>query len=108
MPRVATKGQDKTTGAVYAALKKAFPELPDQPEAVVYRYNPVAVRVRVVSPRFGGKSTAEREAVVNDVLASLPSVTTDDITMLLLLTPAEAKRPNLLHLEFDDPRNSYL
>jgi stress-induced morphogen len=108
MPRAAKKLQDETTARLFAALKKAFPGLPDDPEQVVYRYNPIAVRVRVVSPKFQGKSTAEREEMVNKAFKSLPDEATEDITMLFMLTPEEAEKPTLLHREFDDPTDSYL
>jgi stress-induced morphogen len=108
MPRVAKKVQDETTTRIFAALKKAFPELPDDPEKVVYRYNPVAIRVRIVSPKFKGKSTAEREEMVNKAFKSLPDELTEDITMQFMLTPDEAKKPTLLDREFDDPTGSYL
>lgn len=108
MPWIAKKQQDKTTARLYAALKQAFPEVPDDPEQVVYRYNPVSIRVRVVSPKFRGKSDSEREAMVNAAIESLPPEATEDITMLFMLTPQEAKRPTLLQLEFDDPKDSYL
>lgn len=108
MLKVAKKVQDEVTGQIFAALKDAFPELPDQPEKVVYRYNPVAVRVCVISPSFRGKSTAEREAVVNAALESLPRTITEDITMLFMLTPAEANKPTLVYREFVNPTGEYL
>ncbi len=108
MPKVAKKVQDETTAQLFAALKKAFPELPDEPEKVVYRYNSVAVRVRIISPKFRGKSMAEREEIVNEALESLPDEITEDITMQFMLTPAEAKKPTLIYREFDNPTGAYL
>lgn len=112
MPR-ATKArnkkiQDETTAQIFAALKTAFPDLPDDPNQVVYRYNPVSVRVRVISPRFTGKSMAEREEMVNEALDSVPGEITEDITLQLMLTPREAKRPDGMFREFDDPTDTYL
>lgn len=40
----AKKIQDAATRQIFAALKAAFPNLPDDPRQVVYRYNPVAIR----------------------------------------------------------------
>jgi stress-induced morphogen len=108
MTKTAKKVQDTTTASLYAALKKAFPGLSKNPEDVVYRYNPVAVRVRVISEKFEGKGSAQREAMVNKALRGLPDEVTEDITMLFTLTPEEAKKPTLLQLEFDDPTDSYL
>jgi stress-induced morphogen len=108
MPRAAKKGkenriQDESTAQIYAALKTAFPNLPDDPMQVVYRYNPVAIRVRIISPKFTGKSSAEREEMVNVVLDSVPDEITEDITMQIMLSPREAKRPDYVFREFDDP-----
>ena len=108
MPRASKKVegekiQDESTAQIYSALKSAFPNLPDDPEQVVYRYNPVAIRVRVISPRFTGKSMAEREEIVSVALDSVPSEISEDITMQIMLSPREAKRPNFVFLEFDDP-----
>ena|SRR5437660_1360078 len=97
------KIQDETTAQLFAALKKAFPSLPDDPVQVVYRYNPVAIRVRIISPRFSGKSMAEREEMVNEALDSVPAEITEDITMQIMLSPREAKRPDMVFREFDYP-----
>lgn len=112
MPRTLKKQpekklQDDSTLQIYSALKSAFPNLSAQQEQVVYRYNPVSIRVRVVSPRFTGKSLAEREEMVLEVLDSVPSEMAEDITYLLMLSPREARRPDLMSREFDDP-NTYL
>ncbi len=108
MPRLAKKVQDESTARIFAALKKAFPELPDEREKVVYRYNPVAIRVRVITPQFRGKSSAEREEIINEAFQALPEEITGDITMLFMLTPQEAKKPPLVAREFDDPTGEYL
>jgi hypothetical protein len=70
---------------------------------VVYRYNPVAIRTRIISPRFIGKSLAEREEMVLTALDSVPDEVSEDITMMIMLTPREAKRPDYVFREFDDP-----
>jgi stress-induced morphogen len=108
MPQVVKKEQNRKTRAIFNALKRAFPELPDEPEEVVYQYNPIAIRVRVVSPKFRGKSAAEREEMINGAIRSVSPKVTEDISMLFMLTPEEANHPTLLHREFDDPTDSYL
>lgn len=103
------KVQDKKTRLIFAALKKAFPDLPDDPGQVVYRYKQVSVRVRVVSSQFVGKTSAERGAMVAAAYESLPPDATDDVTMELTLTPREAKQSfQRLSQEFDDPTGEYL
>jgi stress-induced morphogen len=109
MAQVAKKVQDKTTRQIFSALKKAFPNLPEESERVVYRYNPAAIRIRIISPRFVGKTTDERDALVNAAFESLPPDATDDVTMLIMLTPREAKKSHqMLSREFDDPTGEYL
>lgn len=108
MARVATKIQDETTRTLYQAIRKAFPEVPDDIERVVYRYNPVAIRVKVVSKRFEGKDTDQRERMVMRALKTVPSNIVDDITMLLMFTPEEENEPHLLSEEFEDPNGSRL
>jgi stress-induced morphogen len=102
--------QDAKTRAIYAALKKSFPNLPDDISRVVYRYNSVSVRVLIVDPAFEGLSAAERHKRVTRVLKDLPTDVTDDITMLVMRSPAEladdTKGADLIYLEFEDPSRS--
>lgn len=104
------KKQDKTTRAIYRALKQAFPGLPDDIGQVVYRYNPVAVRLLVVDDRFAGLGTAARYKLVSEALRHLPESVTGDITMAVMRTPEEmadaARRGDLKYLEFEDPTRS--
>lgn len=97
------KEQDESTAQLFAALKRAFPELPNDPMQVVYRSTPFSIRMRIISPKFRGKSMAEREELVNVALESIPDDVLSDIVFQFLLTPGEAKRPTLLHREFDHP-----
>lgn len=106
MPWPNKKTQDEATAAIYTALRRAFPELPTTPEQVVYRYNPVALRVRVVTDRFAGKSTAERDEMVSQALKGVPPEVTEDITIQLMLTPDETGQLSLVQREFDHPTDS--
>lgn len=72
-----------------------------------YRQNSVSVRVRILNPLFAGKSRAQREDEVWDVLSKLPEETAAEISQLLLLTSAEAKQ-SFASFEFDDPIPSRL
>lgn len=62
-----------------------------------YRQNSVAVRVRIIDTDFGKLDQVEREAVVWKLLDQLPSDVLAEISLLLLLTPAEAKRSIVEH-----------
>ncbi len=82
-------------------LRKTFPQ------AEAYRYNSASIRVRIVDERFRGKSSLEREATVDPLLAGLPEDTEADITMVLLLDPDEGET-STVNLEFEHPSPSFL
>ena len=79
-----------------------------------YRYNPASIRVRVIDPRFQGKSSEERDAMVEPHLQRLPERTQADIMSLFTFAPSELMqtpatfREFLLNTEFDDPSPSIL
>ena len=103
------KRQDTSTRLVYRALREHFPDLSRNIEDTVYRYNPASIRVRVIDPRFEGKSFREREQLISGVLSSLPEAVESDITLLLLLTADETRdQTDLMNLEFDDPSRTRL
>jgi hypothetical protein len=58
-------------------------------EALVSRYSPVSVRVRVIDAGFRGKSRSERHRAVWPLLYQLDEDTLSEVTLLLLLTPDE-------------------
>ncbi len=72
-----------------------------------YRHGSVSVRIRIVNPAFTGKSRSEREEDVWTILDQLPEEVLSEISLLLLLTPSEA-RESLASSEFDDPVPSVL
>lgn len=78
-----------------------------QAEIEAYRQNSVSVRVRILNPEFAGWSRSQREEDVWAILNDLPEETLAEISLLLLLTPEEAKN-SLASLEFDDPTPSRL
>jgi len=45
---------------------------PEFPGTDAYRYNSASIRVRVVDPRFEGRSHEERDAMVEPLLDRLP------------------------------------
>ena len=109
MTQIKRKMQDRATALIHKKLKAAFPSLSDDPNDVVYRYNPASIRLRVTDPSFEGMSFERREAAIRSILQSLPSRVRTDITLILLLTPEECEDPtDLMNLEFDDPAGSRL
>ena len=76
-----------------------------------YRYNSASIRVRVVDPRFEGKSSEERDAMVEPHLNRLPESIQADIMNLLTIAPSElsgSSRKQFANLEFEDPSRSGL
>jgi stress-induced morphogen len=98
------KKQDKATRLIYERLKERFPNLPDDIEKVVYRYWGTLIKVRVVDSSFARKTYLEREALIEDILDSLPKEVHSSISVLMLLTPKEAKdKSDVMNHEFDHP-----
>ncbi len=89
---------------IYARFKERFPNLPDEIEKVVYKYYETLIKVRIVYAGFSHKTYMEREAMIEDILDSLPDDVQSAISVLLLLTPKEAKdKTDVMNREFDDP-----
>ena len=102
------KRQDASTRKVFTAVKRAFPDVPDEIGEVVYRYNPVAVRIRVVSNSLMGLDDTQRDDAVMGALKELPKEVRDNITMILAYTPDELEEWDYMMKEFDDPSRSRL
>lgn len=81
------------------------------PETDAYRYNSASIRIRIVDPRFEGKSTEQRDAMVEPLLDQLPGTTQADIMNLITMTPDEAADSFgkfLANAEFEEPSKSML
>ncbi len=81
------------------------------PDTDAYRYNSASIRVRIVDPRFDGKSTEERDAMVEPHLEKLPERTQADIMNLVTLYPDETTKSFkalIANREFEDPSKSML
>jgi hypothetical protein len=81
------------------------------PDTDAYRYNSASIRVRVIDPRFKGKATEERDAMVEPLLEGLPEQIQADIMNLLTLSPIQptiSSRKSLANEEFEDPSPSML
>jgi stress-induced morphogen len=79
-----------------------------------YRYNSATIRLRIIDPRFEGKSREERDAMVEPYLEQIPDETQRDIVTLLTFAPLELEatetnlRERLLDAEFQHPTPSNL
>jgi len=106
--RLISKKQDSQTKLLYAALADAFPDLSREPAAVVYRYNPVSIRVRVITDSFQDKSFAERDRMIKRALRAIPEEVFNDISLIIAMTPEESEEPDLMNIEFESPNRSRL
>lgn len=101
-PRWKTMRTDETR-MVEKILRKKFPKTD------AYRYNSASIRVRIIDPRFEGKSTESRDAMVEPLLEKLPEDTQADIMNLITLAPSETAhsvKKQLANEEFEDPSQS--
>jgi hypothetical protein len=103
---VRTPKQDKRLRQIVAALAEYAVTHP-KAEVDVYRHNSVSVRVRVIDPTFRGQTWAQREEDLWVVFERLPEEVVSEISVVLLLTPQEAKK-SIANLDFEDPIPSRL
>jgi hypothetical protein len=73
----------------------------------LYRQNSISVRIRIIDPSFQGLEKSDRHLRVWKYLETLPEDLQSDISMVVLLTPAETPR-SLANLEFEDPSPSLI
>ena len=110
----------KTIPAIIEAMRTAETRNIDEflgryfQETLSYRYNSGVIRVRVIDPRFEGKSREERDDMVEPYLDQLPLETQQDITTLITFAPSDLDRPPatfrefMINAEFEDPSPSML
>ena len=107
---MAIKSRGKSTDPILRQIVNALDEYEKaHPRAKIeaYRQNSVSVRIRILNPEFAGRRRAEREEEVWAFLNRLPEDAVAEISLLLLLTPEEA-RNSFASSEFDDPIPSKL
>ncbi len=97
----------KETKAIERLLVERFPDYAEEFPPRAYRYNSASIRIRMVHPSFEGKSKSERDKLVREVIRTLPEETQADITVLLLLAPAELDA-SMMNREFEHPTPSLL
>jgi hypothetical protein len=93
---------DESVKRVLQALKKGYGRKHPKAQIDAYRYNPSAIRVRIIDPDFARMGRVEREDQVFPSLDALPDEIFTDLSLLLLITPREHKQ-SLGSLEFDNP-----
>lgn len=91
------------TAMIEKPLRDHFPDFPPAHPPEAYWYNPAAIRVRFVHPRFRKLDRIQREEIVWPVPEeNLPEETWWDISMILLFTPEELKK-SFANREFEKP-----
>jgi stress-induced morphogen len=72
-----------------------------------YRQNSASIRIRIIDPSFKGADRGARHDQVWGLLEHLPEDVQSQITVLLLLTPEEAKT-SIANMDFNNPIPSRL
>ena len=106
MPVTVRGKADDHLRQVARALRQ-FADAHPRADVVLYRQNSVSIRVRVISSHFHGLSRVDREDEIWAALETLPEEVLSEVSLLLLLTPAEAKE-SFANQEFDHPVPSRL
>jgi hypothetical protein len=88
-----------------AAALKVYEQSHEAAACFVYRYNPAAIRVKIIDPTFHGRSKGERHDYVWEFLQGVPEDILAQISVLLCLEPGESAP---LDVEFHEPTRSYL
>jgi stress-induced morphogen len=104
--KLRTRRPDQILKQIINTLEE-YEESHPNAEIETYRQNSVSVRARIIDPDFNGKSRAQREEELWPLLNKLPDEVTAEISLLLLLTPKEAKK-SFASCEFDSPLPSKL
>ena len=94
---------------VRAILKLLESHKVSHPEAEIksYRQNSGSIRVRIIDPDFRKLDKALRHDQVWEMLERLPEDIQSQITVVLLLTPEEAKT-SFANMDFENPIPSRL
>ncbi len=99
--KLRTNKPDLVLKQIIGALEKYAKNHP-RARIEAYRHNNVSVRIRVVDPDFKGVGRADREDDLWKLLNDLPEEVVAEISLLIMVTPAEAKK-SFASMEFDDP-----
>lgn len=93
--------RDEQVEQILAALSR-YQDAHPNAQMDVRRRNPVSIRIRIIDPDFQGMDRVDREPELWRILEQLPEEIFANVTMLLLLTPEEAKQ-SFANYEFENP-----
>lgn len=95
---------DRDVSMVQEALREYAASHPAA-DIRVQRQNSVSIRIRIIDLDFEGTDLVDRDTHLWNILDHLPERVRSQITMLLLLTPKEA-RTSFANMEFEHPVTS--
>ncbi|HXG09901.1 MAG TPA: hypothetical protein VNK04_08945 [Gemmataceae bacterium] len=98
--KLRTKRPDKVLKQIVGALEEYAATHP-KADIETYRPFPAAVRIRVIDPGFKGVRRSKREDELWAYLEKLPEEVVSEITLVLMYTPAEAKK-SFANKEFEN------
>ena len=104
----------KTKKKTWPSMKNAESELVENvlgkyfQKVDAYRLNSASIRVRIVDEQFKGKSDRRRNQLAEKRLKELPKEISDDIMVLITITPEEVEdTPDTIHgclnYDFENP-----
>jgi hypothetical protein len=109
--RMAQSKKARPAGPAVRAILKALEThyRSAHPEAVIdsYRQNSASIRIRILDPAFRAMDRVSRDDRIWEILGKLPEDIQSQITVVLLLTPEEAKT-SFANMDFENPIPSRL
>lgn len=87
-----------------AAALQRYNEKHPAATCAIYRYNPAAIRIKIVDPAFHGQSKGDRHDYALGFFEDVPEDVLEELTMLLCLAPGER---GLMEAVFETPPPSY-
>ncbi len=107
MATITRGSRDKSVKMLLEALKQYEARHPGA-VASLYRFNPGSIRLRIISAHFQGVSRPKRhDQFLRFLKATVDEDVLAEVTLLLLLTPAELAS-SMMNIEFEDPMPSLL
>ncbi len=93
--------------AILKALETDYKVSHPQAEIDSYRQNSASIRIRIIDTSFQNRDRVNRDDEVWEILSKLPEDIQSQITVVLLLTPEEAKT-SFANMDFENPIPSRL
>jgi hypothetical protein len=101
------KHRDEAVVQIRDLLEREYVAKHPRTQVTVRRYSQWSIRIRIIDPDLKGSLLSVRDGEVWEILENLPEDTLQQISLLFMLTPKEAKT-SLVNLEFEDPTPSRL